>query len=696
MIALSVPLRLAAIGAVFIFVLFTSLLAIANTLAPVARGAASERTAHELSAAAAEAALQWTIDDDQSNMFVALVAMHATHSALADRTFAEVLRARKAVEPQLALVTERLSTGNGRTLLARIRRDLERYDAFTHGMHDAAFAGHVAVAVRIMTIDNLAVSDDLTAAFAALKQEADATAAAANAMIGSAANGGQRLIVALVVIGTIVTLAVLIPMALSITLPLSALTRAARRLAVGDVQVEQMLPRASRDELGMLTSSFAAMIIYQQRIVEAATAISRGDLSATLLSHGESDRLGNAFVSMLEELRRLIVMVAGDAEIVSSNASALSAACGASGIHATEIAVIAKQTAKGTELQRDGAASVAREMDALEGNIRTVSQGAGLQSTAADSLNEALAGLRDAINGTHHASEIVGRAAALAGGTVERSGVAIKASIQSIDEIRSVVATSTRSIADLHEQSTLVADIVTAIEAIAEQTNLLALNAAIEAARAGEYGRGFAVVAAEVRTLSGRVSVENLRIRERLASIGAQIKAVDRSLAVVSGTVERSAVLGAQAESSLDDILKVVGETDSEARTIAAAASAMSSRIQIADDAMRLVAGTSVETARVVDEMLRRSGEIARSFEHIAQVTDETAAGAGQMNTAAEEQRTGTDAMAKRARDLTELARELREEISRFRIVPNPSALVPHPHSPQFASASHAGNGRLN
>lgn len=73
------------------------------------------------------------------------------------------------------------------------------------------------------------------------------------------------------------------------------------------------------------------------------------------------------------------------------------------------------------------------------------------------------------------------------------------------------------------------------VNEIADQTNLLALNAAIEAARAGEHGRGFSVVADEVRSLAKRSSEAAGEIEKITNGF---VAGADRIEGIVGSTIE--------------------------------------------------------------------------------------------------------------------------------------------------------------
>lgn len=241
---------------------------------------------------------------------------------------------------------------------------------------------------------------------------------------------------------------------------------------------------------------------------------------------------------------------------------------------------------------------------------------------AATAMNEMTSTVQEVAHSAHDAST----AATEADQEANNGNKVVNLVVNEIRELASEVQTSATAINELNGDTENIDSVLVVIRGIAEQTNLLALNAAIEAARAGDQGRGFAVVADEVRTLASKTQASTQEIQQMIERLqtGAKsaVVAMEKGQEQANSTVERAEEAG--------KVLKSITETVA----------------RIADK-NTLIATAAEQQSSVAEE-------INRNVVTVNEIATETAEGAQQS--------------AASSNKLSQLASELHQLVSSFRI----------------------------
>jgi twitching motility protein PilJ len=211
-------------------------------------------------------------------------------------------------------------------------------------------------------------------------------------------------------------------------------------------------------------------------------------------------------------------------------------------------------------------------------------------------------------------------------GAAEQGRRAVENAIAGMNGIRDQIQETAKRIKRLGESSQEIGEIVELISDITEQTNVLALNAAIQAASAGEAGRGFTVVAEEVQ-----------RLAERSAEATRQISALIRTIQVDTqdavAAMERSTqgvVTGTRLSDDAGNALAEIGRVSTQ------------------------LAELIMDISHTTSDQASSAGTVAHSIQRILLVTEQTSE--------------GTQQTAGSILQLAELARELKNSVSRFRV----------------------------
>ena len=263
----------------------------------------------------------------------------------------------------------------------------------------------------------------------------------------------------------------------SVSLPITRMTAAMRRLAEHDVGVE--IPGAGRvDEVGGMAS---AVQVFRDNMVEGdrLAAERKAEMQAREERAARVEALLGSFEAQIGQMTSVVAAASTELEMTARSMTHL---------------------AEQTNRQAGDVASAAE----------TASMGVHTVAAAAEELSASVGEI----------SRQIGQSAQMTRNAVESARV------------------TDATVKALAEGSEKIGKVVELIADIAGRTNLLALNATIEAARAGDAGRGFAVVASEVKNLATQTSKATEEIASQIGQIQSATRSAVDSIGGISRIIE--------------------------------------------------------------------------------------------------------------------------------------------------------------
>lgn len=187
----------------------------------------------------------------------------------------------------------------------------------------------------------------------------------------------------------------------------------------------------------------------------------------------------------------------------------------------------------------------------------------------------------------------------------------VQNTIGGMDTTRKQIQDTSKRIKRLGESSQEIGDIVSVINDIADQTNILALNAAIQASMAGDAGRGFAVVADEVQRLAERSAVATKQIASLVKTIQTDTNEAVSSMEQTTAEVVKGAEHAHAAGGALEEIETVSADLAKQIRDISTAASHQTTTAGQVSSTMNVIQDISGQTLLGTNNTAQSIGELA-------------------------------------------------------------------------------------
>jgi methyl-accepting chemotaxis protein len=362
----------------------------------------------------------------------------------------------------------------------------------------------------------------------------------------------------------------------NISKPLKQITILAGQIAEGDLNIPASTSRR-RDEVGVLSQAFTRMGHSLREMAQTAEKIADGDLQVNVKPQSPRDMLGNAFASMIENLRNLMSQIAEGVNVLSTSAGQISSSTTELATTSAEAATAVSETTSTVEEVRQTAQLANQKAKSVSENTQKMTQ---ISQTGTKSTEETIEGIN-----------------------------IIKQQMESIGD----------TMVRLSDQSQTIGRIVATVEDLAAQSNLLAVNASIEAAKAGEQGKGFAVVAQEVKSLAEQSQQATNQVRNILTDIrkatSAAVMATEQGSKAVEAGVKRSG----QAGQSIQMLSGSVVEAAQAATQIAASSQQQlvgMDQVALAMESIKEASTQNMASAKQLELAAHNLKELGQKLQH--------------------------------------------------------------------------------
>ncbi len=355
------------------------------------------------------------------------------------------------------------------------------------------------------------------------------------------ANNSNLFSIGLVVLSVLITVVLSTNLIKAINKSVSQLSRAAKEIASGRVDVEMV--KYHNDEFGELVDEYMQVINNMKYQAGIAEEVANGNLTVQVNVKSSEDVLTGALKKLVDD-----------------NLNALSNISDAG----SQVTISSSQVASASQALAQGSTEQASAIEEITASIDEIAE---KTKRNAEEANEA-------------------------------AGLVVRA-IEDVKHGNAQMHDMMTAMQEINKSSESISKIIKTIDDIAFQTNILALNAAVEAARAGEAGKGFAVVAEEVRSLAAKSasaaaetaeliedSINKVNSGSKIAddtakALEAITNVVQQSEVIINGIAESSnyqATAVAQIEQAITQVSQVVQTNSATSEQCAAASEELSNQ----------------------------------------------------------------------------------------------------------------------